>query len=143
MLVKLLLITILIILVIFLILCDMSSFFNNKHDNMIDVHNLLHENNTDPNELILEKQEENVENVMSKVWSPNNTLESMIKIPLLENEENVNRLTCFAAPAWWYPINKYNSDNFKSKHYRESINPIYDYLGNSQDMYWDFKSVNQ
>ena len=40
------------------------------------------------------------------------------------------------------PINKYNSDDFKSNHYRESINPIYDYLGNAQDMYWDFKSVN-
>ena len=151
MLVKLLLITILVILAIFLIFGDMSSFLNNKHDNMTDVHNFLNEDeNIDQNELQknqeklnnrLEKQE-NMNNVMARVWSPNNTLESMITMPCLENIENINRLTCFAGPEWWYPKDKYNPNNFRSKHYRESINPIYDYLGNAQDMYWDFKSVN-
>lgn len=152
MLVKLLLIAILVILVIFLIFGDMSSFLKNKHDNMTDVHDFLTENvNINENELQknkeklnnrLEKQE-STNNVMSHVWSPNNTLESMITIPCLENVENVNRLTCFAAPKWWYPNDKYNPNNFRSKYYRESINPIYDYLGNAQDIYWDFKSVNK
>ena len=159
MLVKLLLIAILIILAIFLIFGDMSSFLNNKHDNMTDVNDFL-DQNEDQNDNInkinenelqknkeklnnrLEKQD-GTNNIMSRVWSPNNTLESMITIPCLENIENVNRLTCFAAPAWWYPNDKYNPNNFRSKYYRESINPIYDYLGNAQDIYWDFKSVNQ
>lgn len=152
MLVKLLLIVILVLLAIILIFGDMSSFLKNKHDNMTDVHDFLTENdNIDENEFQknqeklnnrLEKQE-NTNNVMSRIWSPNNTLESMITIPCLENVENVNRLTCFAAPEWWYPKDKYNPNNFRSKYYRDSINPIYDYLGNAQDIYWDFKSVNQ
>ena len=154
MLVKLLLITILVILAIFLIFGDMSSFLNNKHDNMTDVNDFLDQDvnkNVNENELQNNQEklnnrlvkQENTNNVMSRIWSPNNTLESMITVPCLENAENINRLTCFAAPEWWYPNDKYNPNNFKSKYYRDSINPIYDYLGNAQDIYWDFKSVNQ
>lgn len=152
MLVKLLLIAILVILVIFLIFGDISSFLNNKHDNMTDVHDFLNKNNIDEDEIKkhqeklnnkLEKQEESTNNVMHRIWNSNNTLESMITIPNLENVQNVNRLTCFAASPWWYPNDKYNPNNFRSKYYRDSINPIYDYLGNAQDMFWDFKSVNQ
>ena len=129
----------------------MSSFLNNKHDNMTDVHDFLNKNNIDEDELKkhkekldnrLEKQEESTNNVMHRIWNSNNTLESMVTIPYLENVENVNRLTCFAASPWWYPNDKYNPNNFRSKYYRDSINSIYDYLGNAQDMYWDFKSVN-
>ena len=162
MLVKLLLISILVILTVFLIFGDMSSFLNNKHDNMIDVHDFLNkdknykdknykDDNINENELQNNqeklnnrlKKQETSNNVISRIWSPNNTLESMITMPCLENEENVNRLTCFAAPEWWYPKDKYNPNNFRSKYYRDSINPIYDYLGNAQDIYWDFKSVTQ
>ena len=156
MLVKLLLITILVILIVLFIFSNMSSFLKNKHDNMVDVNDFLNkdkkDNNIDENELQnnqeklnnrLEKQEESKNNVMSRIWSPNNTLESMITMPCLQNIENVNRLTCFAAPEWWYPKDKYNPNNFRSKYYRDSINPIYDYLGNAQDMYWDFKLITQ
>lgn len=149
MLVKLLLTVILIILTVVLIFSNVSSFTKNKHDNMEDVKELLNNKNIDEDELqynsqklnnkIKEQEEKRYD--IPLTWNPNNTLESMITVPCLEDDTNVNRLTCFAAPEWWYPRDKYNENNFKSKYYRDSINPIYDYLGNAQDMFWDFKSV--
>ena len=165
---KLLLIIILVILTIFLMFGNMSSFLKTKHDNMTDVHNFLenskeiisennenNENNEDneDNEDKLNnsfnklnnkiKKQEETNNVISSIWSPNNTLESMITTPCLGDVNNVNRLTCFAAPEWWYPVDKYNSDNFRSKYYGDFVNPIYNYLGNAQDVYWNFKSVTE
>jgi len=156
---KLLLIIILVILTIFLIFGNMSSFLKTKHDNMTDVHNFLenskeiiYEDREDREDQLnnsfdklnnkIKKQEE-TNNVISSIWSPNNTLESMITTPCLGDVNNVNRLTCFAAPEWWYPIDKYNSNNFRSKYYGDFVNPIYNYLGNAQDMYWNFKSVTE
>ena len=69
----------------------------------------------------------------------NNSLESMKLNPCLGKD--TNRLTCYSAPAWWYPYDKYDSDKFREIYYGDYFNPIYNYLGNAQDMYWDFKSV--
>ena len=74
-------------------------------------------------------------------WNPNNTLESMQTNNCLVNVPNVNRIRCHSAPQWWYPSNKYNAVNFKSKIYLDRHNKIYNHLGNVQDMFWDFKSV--
>ena len=83
-------------------------------------------------------------------WNENNTLESMVLKPCLsENPGNsgnsddsiINRMTCYSAPAWWYPKNKYSPDKFREVYYGDYYNPIYNYLGNAQEMYWDFKSV--
>ena len=73
------------------------------------------------------------------LWNKNNTLESMVIKPCL-NESN-GRLTCYSAPSWWYPNDKYEPDKFREIYYGDYYNPIYNYLGNAQDMFWDFKSV--
>ena len=72
-------------------------------------------------------------------WSPNNTLESMVIKPCLS--DMTGRLTCYTAPTWWYPNKKYNPNDWKVNNYLQRYNPIYNYLGNVQDMYWDFESV--
>ena len=76
-------------------------------------------------------------------WNPNNTLESMKLEPCLADIPGSNRLTCYAAPPWWYPNNKYDPENFRSIYYGDYYNPIYNYLGNAQEMYWDFKTVRE
>ena len=82
------------------------------------------------------RQEEQDKNEVPFTWNPNNTLESMRLQPCLSD-----RLTCYTAPSWWYPENKYNQDNFRVTFYGDRFNPIYNYLGNAQEMFWDFKSV--
>tara|TARA_B100001093_G_scaffold299728_1_gene285810 strand:+ start:476 stop:937 length:462 start_codon:yes stop_codon:yes gene_type:complete len=72
-------------------------------------------------------------------WNSNNTLESMILNPCLSDVNG--RLTCYTASPWWYPNKKYNANDWKVKNYLQRYNPIYNYLGNVQDMYWDFESV--
>ena len=143
MIIKILLIIILIIVTIILIFNNVTSSFINNHDNMIDVNNYLNETDISDSDLhkLKTKLEKKEKNDIPLSWDINNTLESMNTIPCLDNENDVNRLSCFTAPEWWYPKDKYTSSNFRSKYYRDSVNPIYNYLGNSQDIYWDFKSV--
>ena len=69
-------------------------------------------------------------------WNNQNTLESMKLKPCLKD-----RLTCYTAPTWWYPNDKYDPEKFRSIYYGDYYNPIDNYLGNAQEMYWDFKSV--
>jgi hypothetical protein len=83
----------------------------------------------------IEKQTDNDTPIM---WNPNNTLESINTTPCLEKE---GRLTCYSAPSWWYPNDKYDPKKFREIYYGDSYNPIYNYLGNAQEMYWDFKST--
>ena len=85
---------------------------------------------------VKKRQEEQDKNEVPFTWNPNNTLESMRLQPCLSD-----RLTCYTAPSWWYPENKYNQDNFRVTFYGDRFNPIYNYLGNAQEMFWDFKSV--
>ena len=48
---------------------------------------------------------------MPFTWNPNNTLESMRLQPCLSDIDRSSglsgpgRLTCYTAPAWWYPEN--------------------------------------
>ena len=93
---------------------------------------------------VKKRQEEQDKNEVPFTWNPNNTLESMRLQPCLSDIDGPlrpGRLTCYTAPAWWYPENKYNQDNFRVKFYGDRFNPIYNYLGNAQEMFWDFKSV--
>ena len=61
--------------------------------------------------------------------------------PCLATVPGSDRMSCYSAPLWWYPNDKYSADNFKEVYYGDYYNPIYNYLGNAQDMFWDFKSV--
>ena len=93
---------------------------------------------------VKKRQEEQDKNEIPFTWNPNNTLESMRLQPCLsdiDGQSGPGRLTCYTAPAWWYPENKYNQDNFRVTFYGDRFNPIYNYLGNAQEMFWDFKSV--
>ena len=93
---------------------------------------------------IKKRQEEQDKNEVPFTWNPNNTLESMRLQPCLSDIDGPlrsGRLTCYTAPEWWYPENKYNQDNFRATFYGDRFNPIYNYLGNAQEMFWDFKSV--
>ena len=93
---------------------------------------------------VKKRQEEQDKNEVPFTWNPNNTLESMRLQPCLSDIDEPlkpGRLTCYTAPAWWYPENKYNQNNFRVPFYGDRFNPIYNYLGNAQEMFWDFKSV--
>ena len=104
-----------------------------ENDEFLDAYNKLKK-----------KQEEQEKNEIPFTWNSNNTLESMqsqLCLTDIDGTAGPGRLTCFSAPPWWYPTNKYNPDNFRAIYYGDRYNPIYNYLGNSQEMYWDFKSV--
>jgi hypothetical protein len=147
----LLLISILIIITILFLFSDFSNF--KKVSNFNDIRTIpIIEEQKIRNEEFLEaydnltkKQKEQEKNEVPLTWNPNNTLQSMQLEPCLSNIDGSSgpgRLTCFSAPPWWYPEDKYNKDNFRVTYYGDKYNPIYNYLGNAQEMYWDFKSVN-
>lgn len=92
---------------------------------------------------IRQKVEYQQEHETPLTWNPNNTLESMKLEPCLANTPGTNRLTCYTAPTWWYPGDKYRPENFRSIYYGDYYNPVYNYLGNAQEMYWDFKTVRE
>ena len=134
---------ILIIITTILLFGDMSSF--KKSSNFKTVPTI--EEQEVKNKKFLEeynKIENKNKDTIPYTWNTNNTLESMKLKPCLSNIDGSSgpgRLTCYTAPAWWYPGNKYDPNNFKSVYYGDRYNPVYNYLGNVQDMYWDFKSV--
>jgi len=143
----LLLIGILVIITIILLFSDLSIFKKVSNFQTIPT---IQEQEIDNKEFlnayekVIKKQEEKEKNEVPYTWNPNNTLESMIMKPCLSNidgNESSGRLTCYTAPAWWYPENKYNPNNFRSIFYGDRYNAIYNYLGNAQEMFWDFKSV--
>ena len=114
-----------------------------KHDNLVDVKMLLIENDTiKPEDNIIKDNTKKECDIMSKIWNVNNTSETIDIDKYSGNDYDRNELVKSFAPEWWYPKEKYNSEKFKEEHNRDSINPLYDYLGNAQYMYWDFKSVN-
>lgn len=136
----LLLTCILIIATLFLLFSDFSSFkkVSNFEDHKIDNQEFLDSHNK------IKKRLEKDKNEVPLTWNPNNTLESMKLEPCLSDVDGPSgpgRLTCFSAPAWWYPNDKYDQNNFRVKYYGDRFNDIYNYLGNAQDMFWDFKSV--
>ena len=134
---------ILIVITVILLFGDMSSF--NKVTNFKTIPTI--EEQEIKNKKFLKEynkiEKKNKDNILY-TWNDNNTLETMNLKPCLSNIDGSlgpGRLTCYTAPSWWYPKNKYDPDNFKSIYYGDRYNPIYNYLGNVQDMYWDFKSV--
>ena len=137
----LLLVTILIIITIFLIFCNFSSFkksSNFKTIPTVEEQKIENDDFLNSYNKLKKKQEDQEKNEIPFTWNPNNTLESMKLQPCLSN-----RLTCYAAPEWWYPEKKYNENDFREIYYGDYYNPIYNYLGNAQEMFWDFKSVKE
>jgi hypothetical protein len=49
-----------------------------------------------------------------------------------------NRLSQWSAPSWWYPAKEYSAKDWKVNFYGDYYNPINNYLGNVQEMYWQF-----
>lgn len=93
------------------------------------------------NKKFLKNYSELPKNNKSPYWNDNNSIESMELYPCLANLKNSDRLTCFSAPQWWYPYDKYDPKKFREVYYGDYFNPNYNYLGNAQEMYWDFRSV--
>lgn len=141
----LLLICILVIITVGLLFGDMSIFKKFSNFETIKTVPIVEEQQIENDDFLYayenvkKKQEEQDKNKIPYTWNPNNTLESMkLQSCVTDND---GRLRCYAAPAWWYPYNKYNSENFREIYYGDYYNPIYNYLGNAQEMFWDFKSV--
>ena len=86
-----------------------------------------------------ENKRNNEENIVPFMWNENNSLDSMKLFPNLSNE--TNRMTCHTAPEWWYPKKEYDPNNFRTIYYGDYFNPVYNFLGNAQEMFWDFRSV--
>jgi hypothetical protein len=141
--IKLILTFLIVISVIFIVLSIFKSNFNNDYVKTLPT---IKEQKIENDEFLkayenIKKMEENNEkNKTPFTWDQNNTLESMQLKPCLDSDET-GRLTCFTAPAWWYPKDKYDPNKFRSVYYGDYYNPIYNYLGNAQEMFWDFKSV--
>ena len=146
----LLLTSVLIIITICLLFGNLSSFKKISNFESIKTVPTVEEQKIENDEFlevynkIKKRQEEQDKNEIPFTWNPNNTLESMRLQPCLSDIDGPSgpgRLTCHTAPPWWYPENKYNPDNFRVIFYGDRFNPIYNYLGNAQEMFWDFKSV--
>jgi len=141
---------ILIILIVVVLLCNQGIFSNfGNVSNVSNFRNLptIEEQQIENDEFLVaydkfkKRQQEQEKNEVPYNWNLNNTLESMKLEPCLADNENGGRLSCFTAPPWWYPETAYKQDNFRSVYYGDYYNPIYNYLGNAQEMYWDFRSV--
>lgn len=143
----LLLTSVLVIITICLLFGNLSSFkkvSNFQTVPTVEEQKIENDEFLDAYNKVKKRQEEQDKNEVPFTWNPNNTLESMRLQPCLSDIDGSGgpgRLTCFTAPAWWYPENKYNQDNFRVVYYGDRYNPIYNYLGNAQEMFWDFKSV--
>lgn len=152
-LISIILIFILVILTIWFILSNLSSFkgisnFNNSEDYMYNYNDFLKTLPTQDEQKVAndeflksynklqDKIEELEKDKVPYTWNNNYTLDSMILDQKLED-----RLTCFAAPEWWYPKDKYDPKNFREVHHGDYKDPLFNYLSNAQDMFWDFKSV--
>jgi len=143
----LLLTSVLVIITICLLFGNLSSFkkvSNFQTVPTVEEQKIENDEFLDAYNKVKKRQEEQDKNEVPFTWNPNNTLESMRLQPCLSDIDGSaapGRLTCFSAPPWWYPENKYNQDNFRVTFYGDRYNPIYNYLGNAQEMFWDFKSV--
>ena len=143
----LLLTSVLVIITICLLFGNLSSFkkvSNFQTVPTVEEQKIENDEFLDAYDKVKKRQEEQDKREVPFTWNPNNTLESMrLQACLSDMDGSVGpgRLTCYTAPAWWYPENKYNQDNFRVTFYGDRFNPIYNYLGNAQEMFWDFKSV--
>jgi len=128
----------------FYVYCRTSKFENYKNFEYGTIKTLktIEEQQKENDEFMKEynkyKKQEKVKdkNEVPLTWNENNTIESMKLKPCLADIPGSG-----TAPLWWYPNDKYDADNFKSVYYGDYYNPIYNYLGNAQEMFWDFKQV--
>jgi len=145
----LLLTSVLVIITICLLFGNLSSFkkvSNFQTVPTVEEQKIENDEFLDAYDKVKKRQEEQYKHEVPFTWNPNNTFESMRLQPCLSDIDGSaapGRLTCHAAPPWWYPENKYNQDNFRVVYYGDRYNPIYNYLGNAQEMFWDFKSVKE
>jgi hypothetical protein len=118
--------------------CNKSNFINTPtiEEQQIDNDEFLEAYNK-----FKKREQEQEKNEVPYNWNLNNTLESMKLNPCLATDKNSGRMSCFTGPAWWYPEKAYKAENFRSQYNGDYHNPIYNYLGNAQEMFWDFKSV--
>ena len=143
----LLLTSVLVIITICLLFGNLSSFkkvSNFQTVPTVEEQKIENDEFLDAYDKVKKRQEEQDKYEVPFTWNPNNTLESMRLQPCLSDIDGLSgpgRLTCHTAPVWWYPENRYNQDNFRVTFYGDRFNPIYNYLGNAQEMFWDFKSV--
>lgn len=137
-----LIIIIILSLLISLILCrnnNTSNFKNTSSTKQLTSSKIENKSDTDKSSQYMDEfkkltKEEN-ENPIG--WSKNNVLETMD----LKSCGVGNRVRCDAAPAWWYPEDKYSPEEFKVKFYGDNVNPVFDILGDVQNTFWDFRSV--
>jgi hypothetical protein len=131
---------ILIVILIILLFCNRENFynFNNTNSENFNKNNLIDYTKNNNSKFLNEYNSNNFqiiqdEKLKNKAWNNNNTLESM-------NCYNSppNRLSQWSAPSWWYPAKEYSAKDWKVPFYGDYYNPINNYLGNVQEMYWQF-----
>lgn len=140
---SILLIGVLVIITVILLFTNISMFKSTSNFQTlptIEEQKIENEEFLEAYDKVKKRQEEQEKNEIPYTWNPNNTLESMKLEPCLTGE-GTDRLTCYSAPTWWYPNDAYKQNNFRTPYYGDYFNPIYNYLGNAQELYWDFKSV--
>lgn len=149
--IKLLIIATLLIVLVSMISCNESfreSFANifksnskgkENFQNVPTIEQQTEENKKFMNKYIpIEKKTDKI-NENPYIWNKNNTLETMnVNKNLLKNTGNLYH---GSAPEWWYPKDAYNPKNFREIWYSDMYNPIYNYLGNAQEVFYEFKSV--
>lgn len=125
---------ILIVIIIFIILLMPAWTKSSNFNNIPTIAEQKNKNNKFLKEYKEYKKKEEKHEV--PLTNANDALESMQCNPALKD-----RLTCFSAPAWWYPEKRYDANHFRSIFYGDYYDPTFNYLGNAQEMYWDFKTV--
>jgi hypothetical protein len=126
-----------VLLIFIIIIIVIIVFIKRPHSNFNNIPTIAEQkkrNNTFLKEYKDYKKKEEKREV--PLTNANDALESMECNPALKD-----RLTCFSAPAWWYPEKRYDANNFRSIFYGDYYDPAFNYLGNAQEMYWDFKTV--
>lgn len=124
-----------------LIHCSISNFENNEIKTLKSIQEQSIENEEFMKEYTKYKDKDKDKTEIPLTWNLNNTIETMKLNPCLADDPNSGRMTCYSAPLWWFPMDKYDPNNFRSVYYGDYYNPIYNYLGNAQEMFWDFKTV--
>ena len=74
--------------------------------------------------------------IKNKLDSETPTVDEVLRLSNFPEKINKN---CSNAPEWWYPMDNYDPEKFKEKVDYNNFIPAFDYLGNCQEVYWDFK----
>lgn len=77
--------------------------------------------------------------IKQKLDSENPDINRVLRLSNFSGINQNNKNCVSKAPEWWYPMDKYDPDKFKEKVDYKNFIPAFDYLGNTQEVYWDFK----